>query len=242
MALPHIDGQHLLFDHVDKSLAQLRIPPSLLRQLREVDGFKSHDFQLDGVDAVDEDGTHKETPETVRPNFEWRKYGAPGIGLQWRQVPVDDTVGVYNRHLDDETMAKQKRMSERAFHAYLHGGGGFMGDRTLEKVFMVPDRERDRRMKELQKSREITGELRERMDAAKVIRYNAPPFPIACLARGRVLLPVIFSLTWACWVADVASKGSQHAASANVPVALHSATGSVPTASYAGQQKVNEAR
>ena len=174
--LPAIDGHgpSLLFDHVDKSLGQLRIPPALLRELREVDEFKPHDFQLDGVDAVNEDGTHTETPETVKPSFEWRKYGAPGIGLQWRQVPFDDSVEVHDRKLDAETLAMQKRMTERAYQAYLNGGGGFMGDRTLERAFIVPDREKDRRTKKLQQSRAVHGELRERLDAAKVSPCRFP--------------------------------------------------------------------
>jgi hypothetical protein len=156
-----------LFDVHDRSLTQLRIPPALLRQLREVDEFKPLDFQLDGVECVNEDGTHSETPQTVRPGFEWQKYGTPATGLQWRQVPVDDTVEVSER-LDPQTMAMQKRMSERAFHAYRHGGGGYMGDRMLEESFIVPDKEKDRRIKALQKSREVHGELRDRIDAAKV--------------------------------------------------------------------------
>jgi len=158
----------MLFDHVDKSLSQLRIPPSMMAELRQVGSFKPHDFQLDGVDAVNEDGTHTETPETMQPSFEWRKYGAPSIGLQWQQVPVDNTVEVHDRKLDQETLAKQKRMTERAYQAYLQGGGGFMGDKTLERAFIVSDTEKDRRTKALQQSRAVHGELRERIDAAKV--------------------------------------------------------------------------
>lgn len=171
-----------LLDNVDKSLAQSRIPQSMLEQLRQVDSFKSHDFQLDGVDAVNEDGTHMQTPESVRPNFEWRKYGAPGIGLQWRQVPVDDSFEFDDRKLDSETLAKQKRMTERAYHAYLQGGGGYMGDRSLERAFKVSDREKDRRIKAVQKSRAVQGELRERMDAAKVFapKLHMCPLPSIC--------------------------------------------------------------
>ena len=168
MSLPAIGEGGLLFDHVDKSLGQMRIPPAMLQQLREVGEFKPHDFQLDGVDAVNEDGTHTETPETVRPSFEWRKYGAPGIGLQWRQVPLNDSVEVYDRKLDNETLAKQKRMTERAYQAYLNGGGGFMGDNTLKEAFIVSDREKDRRVKQLNQSRAVHGELRKRLDATKV--------------------------------------------------------------------------
>ena len=183
--LPAIEGEtHLLFDHVDKSLGQLRIPPSMLQQLREVGEFKPHDFQLDGVDAVIEDGTHTQTPQTIKPTFEWRKYGAPGIGLQWRQVPFDDSVEVHDRKLDIETLAMQKRMTERAYQADLNGGGGFMGDRTLEKAFIVPDREKDRRLKKLQASRAVHGELRERLDAVKVSLLPASlrPVVVSCLS------------------------------------------------------------
>jgi hypothetical protein len=58
-------------------------------------------------------------------------------------------VEVHDRKLDTETLAMQKRMTERASQAYLNGGGGFMGDRTLEKAFIVPDREKDRRLKKV---------------------------------------------------------------------------------------------
>jgi hypothetical protein len=150
----------------------LKIPSSLLRQLRGVDEFKPHDFQLDGVDAINEDGTHTQTPELVRPNFEWRKYGTPSIGLQWRQVPVDDTVEFNNRTLDAETLAKQRRMTERAFQAYQQGGGGYMGDRILERQFIISDQEKDRRTKAQQRARAVHGELRERIDAAKVEARN----------------------------------------------------------------------
>jgi hypothetical protein len=174
-------GEVHLLDNVDKSLGQLRIPPSVLRELREVDEFKPHDFELDGVDAVNEDGTHMQTPECVRPNFEWRKYGAPCIGLQWRQVPVDDSYEFNNRKLDNETLAKQKRMTERAYHAYLQGGGGYMGDRSLEQAFKVSDREKDRRIKAVQKKKQeaVQGELRERMDAAKVCAAFCDVLPVS---------------------------------------------------------------
>jgi hypothetical protein len=78
----------------------------------------------------------------------------------------------------------QKRMTERAYQAYLNGGGGFMGDRTLEKAFIVPDREKDRRLKKLQASRAVHGELRERLDAVKVSLLPASlrPVVVSCLS------------------------------------------------------------
>ena len=148
MSLPPLPGQAPLFDHVDRCLTQMHIPLDTLKELKEMGSFRAHDFQLDGVEAVNEDGTHTETPELARPTFEWRKYGAPGIGLQWRQVPVDPSVDLHNRALAPETMAMQKRMTERAYQAYLQGGGGFMGDRTLQKQFIISDREKNRRRKE----------------------------------------------------------------------------------------------
>jgi len=86
----------------------------------------------------------------------------------------------------------QKRMTERAYQVYLNGGGGFMGDRTLEKAFIVPDREKDRRLKKLQASRAVHGELRERLDAVKVSPLPASmrPVIVTCL-----LAP---PLMWAC--------------------------------------------
>ena len=75
-------------------------------------------------------------------------------GLDYRLILLTKAVTtalveVHDRKLDTETLAMQKRMTERAYQAYLNGGGGFMGDRTLEKAFIVPDREKDRRLKKV---------------------------------------------------------------------------------------------
>ena len=92
----------------DRSLAQMRIPKSLLDEIAAAGTFESSDFELDGVSTVDEDGTHSKTPEPVRKGYEFRQYGTASIGLKWRKVPVSENEEVSPK-LDPKLLEKQLR-------------------------------------------------------------------------------------------------------------------------------------
>lgn len=96
---------------------EMLIPRNLVRQFGEAGDFTSLDFQLDGVFAVTEEGSHSLAPVPVRPGFEWRMYGTPSIGVCWRQVPVDPSQ-IFEGKLDSPVLAMQERMTRRAYDAY----------------------------------------------------------------------------------------------------------------------------
>lgn len=64
-----------------------------------------------------------------------------------------------------------------------------MGDKTLEREFIVSDKQKDRTTKALQKSRALHGEPLERMDAAKALQARIrsmllrPMYPWLYVAR-----------------------------------------------------------
>lgn len=175
--LPPLDGSV-----VDRSLAQHRIPEGLLSELRNINTFASHDFQVEGVYAVFEDGHHSAEPIAVRPMFEWRKYGTPLLGLRWRRIPVDDT-DEYDAKLDPMLLAKQTRMTQRAHEAFGN-----------EEDFIVSEELRETRDKERthKLSKSYKGQSEEAikpLQAACRRRLLAPLHPWYHVARLAMFSP-----------------------------------------------------
>ncbi|KAJ1496032.1 hypothetical protein T484DRAFT_2754818 [Baffinella frigidus] len=101
---------------VDRSLHEMMIPASMLRELRDVGDFSSVDFQLDGVLAVTDQGRHAEQPQPLAPKHEWLQFGTPAVGLKWRQVPLENFL--YSGKLKAETVHQQMRMTKLAREAF----------------------------------------------------------------------------------------------------------------------------
>jgi hypothetical protein len=74
--------------------------------------LESTDFELEGVVAVGEDGTHSKTPEPVKKGYELGQFG-----IHWykvAKVPVPEN-GEVRTELDPKMLETQLRMTKCAY-------------------------------------------------------------------------------------------------------------------------------
>mmetsp|Transcript_10716 Transcript_10716/g.35891 ORF Transcript_10716/g.35891 Transcript_10716/m.35891 type:complete len:549 (+) Transcript_10716:310-1956(+) len=178
------------YSHVDKTLGQAKIPEDLLWRIRSVDTFTSYDFQLDGVKAVMEDGSHAENPEPEQPTFEWRRFATPSVGLRWKKVPLLDPSEAYYHELDPDTVNMQKRLTMRAFKAY--GGSEFL----QEEEFLVSDSKKQSIQTTAAERTRVPREFSEKVEAVKEIQalvrrfFLLQLYPWYYMARLSLYAPV----------------------------------------------------
>jgi hypothetical protein len=169
---------------------ELLLPRSLLNVAREMGDFTSTDFQVDGVFAVTDEGSHSLQPVPVRPGFEWRLYGTPGIGLKWRQVPVDATQA-FDGKLDPQMLKMQERLTRRAYDAY---GKDVEHVEVLSRDEFLLD-ERDMSMEQTRKLRGGDPDVEPIQDSVKylqgVLRRSliTPLFPWLHISRLACMEP-----------------------------------------------------
>eukprot|EP00290_Baffinella_frigidus_P031858 CAMPEP_0180266472 /NCGR_PEP_ID=MMETSP0988-20121125/1031_1 /TAXON_ID=697907 /ORGANISM="non described non described, Strain CCMP2293" /LENGTH=210 /DNA_ID=CAMNT_0022237081 /DNA_START=35 /DNA_END=665 /DNA_ORIENTATION=- len=100
---------------VDRSLHEMMIPASMLRELRDVGDFSSVDFQLDGVLAVTDQGRHAET-SAAGAQARVAAVRNPGGGIKVAAGPTGEFSVLWEAKA--ETVHQQMRMTKLAREAF----------------------------------------------------------------------------------------------------------------------------